>query len=245
MGKPDALSRRSDHGTGGGDNDNIVLLRPEFLVVKALTEWEGQGEAKDILKEIRKELLGGNMEDAVAKAASELRNSGAKSVRSAEWSLHNDLLQFRGKIYVPKNSELRRRIVEQHYDSKVAGHPGRWKTLELVFWSYWWPQMSRYVGAYTKTCDMCMRTKTQCRKPHRELVPLAIPEGRWDTISVDFITELPDSNGYDAIMNVVDSAGKRAHFLPTHTMVTALGAARLYLHNVWKLHGLPKTVVSD
>src|ERR1700709_2206943 len=105
--------------------------------------------------------------------------------------------------------------------------------------------MSRYVGAYTKTCDMCMRTKTQRRKPQGELVPLAIPEGRWDTISVDFITELPDSNGYDAIMNVVDSAGKRAHFLPTHTTVTALGAARLYLHNVWKLQGLPKTVVSD
>src|SRR5882757_870584 len=54
-----------------------------------------------------------------------------------------------------------------------------------------------------------------------------------------------DSHGYDAVMNVVDSVGKRAHFIPTTTTITALGAARLFLHNVWKLHGLPRRVVSD
>jgi len=58
-----------------------------------------------------------------------------------------------------------------------------------------------------------------------ELVPLPIPEHQWDTISVDFIVELPESNGYDAVMNVVDSASKRAYFISTNTMITALGAA--------------------
>ena len=78
-----------------------------------------------------------------------------------------------------------------------------------------------------------------------ELKPLLIPEKIWDTISMDFIVELPDAHGHDAIMNIVDSESKHSHFLPTNTTVTALGAARIYLTHVWKLHGLPKQVISD
>jgi hypothetical protein len=78
-----------------------------------------------------------------------------------------------------------------------------------------------------------------------ELKPLPIPEGHWDVASVDFIVELPESQGHEAIMVVVDSVRKRAHFIEMHTMVTALGAARLYLQHVWKLHGLPQTMISD
>jgi len=62
---------------------------------------------------------------------------------------------------------------------------------------------------------------------------------------VDFVVELPESSGHDAIITVVDSVSKRVHFVPTHTTVTAEGAARLFLHHVWKLHGLLKRVVSD
>jgi len=62
---------------------------------------------------------------------------------------------------------------------------------------------------------------------------------------VDFVVELPESSGHDAVMTVVDSVSKRVHFVPMHTTVTAEGAARLFFHHVWKLHGLPKRVVSD
>jgi len=62
---------------------------------------------------------------------------------------------------------------------------------------------------------------------------------------MDFVVELPLSSGHDAVMTVVDSVSKRAHFIPTHTTVTVEGAARLFLYQVWKLHGLPMCVVSD
>jgi hypothetical protein len=246
MGKPDALSRRSDHGTGASDNNNITLLTPEQFRVHALTGLDIVGEEKDILKEIRRSLRDDEQEEPVAKAARELRKTkGRSSVRSAEWSEGDSLLMFRGRIYVPKDRDLRRRIVEQHHDSLIAGHAGRFKTLELVSRNYWWPQMSRYIGTYCRTCDLCNRTKTQHRKPIGELHPAETPEERWDVISVDFIVELPESNGYDTIMNVVDSVGKRAHFVATNTTITAEGSARLYVREVWKHHGTPRTVLSD
>jgi len=64
-------------------------------------------------------------------------------------------------------------------------------------------------------------------------------------LSVDFVVELPLSSGCDVVITVVDSVSKRAYFIPTHTMVTAEEAARLFLHQVWKLYGLPKCVISD
>ena len=105
--------------------------------------------------------------------------------------------------------------------------------------------MSRYIGQYVKTCDLCLWTKAQHRPPIGELALLPVLEFHWDTISVDFIVELPESHGYDADMNVMDSMSKMSHFIPTHTMITALGAAHLFLTHVWKLHGLLRQVVSN
>jgi len=64
-------------------------------------------------------------------------------------------------------------------------------------------------------------------------------------LSVDFMVKLLESSRHDAVMTVIDFVSKRVHFVLTHTMVTVEGAARLFLHHVWKLYGLPKCVVSD
>ena len=244
MGKPDALSRRADHRTGVDDNSNIVLLPPSRFAVRALEGLEFAGPEQKILQDICQGAKSPE-EEPVAKAVQELQKSSTCSLRSAEWSQNDGLLFYRGRIYVPPTSDLRRCIVSLCHDTKVAGHPGRFKTLELVSRNYWWPNMSWYVGQYVLHCDMCLRTKAQRRLPFGELQPLPVPEERWDVISVDFISELPESGGYDSIMVVVDSTGKRAHFVETVTTVTAAGAANLYLRNVWKLHGLPRKVVSD
>ena len=105
--------------------------------------------------------------------------------------------------------------------------------------------MSHYISQYVKTCDLCLWTKAQCQPLIRELALLPVPEFHWDTISIDFIVELLESHGYNAVMNVVDSMSKMSHFIPTHTTITALRAACLFLAHVWKLHGLPRQVVSD
>ena len=105
--------------------------------------------------------------------------------------------------------------------------------------------MSGYIGQYMKTCNLCLWTKAQHHPPIRELTLLPVLEFCWDTISVDFIVELPESHGYDAVMNVVDSMSKISHFIPTHITITALGVAHLFLAYGWKLHGLLRQVASD
>jgi hypothetical protein len=95
-------------------------------------------------------------EESVAKAARELRkDKGRGTVKSAEWTESDGLLMFHGKIYVPKDRELRCHIVKQHHDTCIARHAGHFKTLELVSHNYWWPQMSCYIGTYIKTRDLC------------------------------------------------------------------------------------------
>jgi len=137
MGKPDALSRRADHGNGALDNENIVLLRPELLAVCTLEKVEPAGIEQKILSDIRKGNRNGDQEEPIAKAARKLRSSANGTVHSSEWSNIDGLLWFRGKIYIPQSPDLRRQIVALCHDTQIAGHPGRWKTLELVSRNYW------------------------------------------------------------------------------------------------------------
>ena len=146
MGKPDALSRRLDHGNGAFDNKDVILLQPKLLAIRALEGVQLEGPEKDILREICQGNQKGNQEELVAKAARELRQASSKMVRSVEWLEDEGLLQFRGKIYVPWNPDLWRQVVSLCHDMKIAGYSGCWKMLELVSRNYWWPQISRYTG---------------------------------------------------------------------------------------------------
>jgi hypothetical protein len=242
--KPDLLSRRSDHGKGENDNSDIVLLKPEFFQIQALKQGHIllTGEESDLLKRIRDAK---DFDESVVKAVEELKASGSKKVDGEEWSQEQGLVLFRGKVYVPQDKELRRQIVKAHHDSQIAGHPGRWKTLELVSRNYWWPGISRYIAQYVKGCDRCSRTKTFPAKPTGKLVPTQIPKDIWQIITVDLITGLPESQGYNAIMVTVDRLSKLVHVAPTTDTVTSEGMARLFRDNVWKHHGLPEQIISD
>ena len=243
-GKPDALSRRSDHGKGESDNENVTLLKPEYFQIQALRQGHVllEGAETDLLRQIRNAKV---FDEQVVKAVKQLKTSSSKKIEGQEWEEEQGLILYRGKVYVPQDADLRRQIIAVHHDSPVAGHPGKWKTIELVSRNYWWPGLSRQVALYTKTCDRCNQTKVLPAKPRGKLTPTQIPKDIWQTISVDLITGLPSSHGYNAIMVVVDRLSKLIHVVPTTDNVTSYGVARLYRDNVWKHHGLPEEIISD
>jgi hypothetical protein len=142
----------------------LTLLAPELFRIHALAGVQLEGEERNILREVWRSLKDDAQEESVVKAARELwKDKSRGTIKSTEWSESDGLLMFRSKIYVPKDRDLRRHIVEQHHDTRIAVHAGRFKTLELVSRNYWWPQMSRYIGIYVKHCDLCNRTKVQCQ----------------------------------------------------------------------------------
>ncbi len=98
---------------------------------------------------------------------------------------------------------------------------------------------------YVRTCERCQQTKTFPAKPFGTLQPNAVPTDPWEDISADLIMGLPESRGYTAILVVVDRLTKMIHLSPTDNSLNSTGLARLYLNNVWKLHGTPKRVISD
>lgn len=93
---------------------------------------------------------------------------------------------------------------------------------------------------------MCVcAPKNSSQRPLGPLQPNSVPEAPWQEVTCDFITQLPPSDNYDAIFVVVDRLTKQVHFAPTRSDVTAEQTAELFIHNVWKLHGTPRKVISD
>ena len=103
----------------------------------------------------------------------------------------------------------------------------------------------RDVGRYVEGCDGCQRMKNRTEEPAGKLKLSKVPEKLWTHLTVDFITKLPVVAGKDAILVVCDRLSKMAHFVTMTEAMSAEGLARLFWDNVWKLHGLPESVVSD
>ena len=95
------------------------------------------------------------------------------------------------------------------------------------------------------SCDVCQKSKNLNVKPAGELQPLHVPNYPWEEVSMDFITHLPKSKGYDSILVVVDRLSKMAHFLPLYSTSSASDVAKIFFDNIFRLHGLPKRIVSD
>jgi len=166
-------------------------------------------------------------------------------LRDEEWREVDSVMYKEGKVYVPKDNKLRAEIIRLHYDMPVGGHRGQWKTVELVTRNFWWPGITKEVKQYIEGCDACQHNKNHTEQPVGKLMPNSIPDKPWTHISADFITKLPSAQGYDSILVVLDRLTKMAHFIPTMEKTLAEGLARLFRDNMWKLHGLPKSIISD
>ena len=136
-------------------------------------------------------------------------------------------------------------MYEAYNTPSNRGHLGVEKTLDKLAEHFYWPKMSRMVRRYIHTCDECQRIKPLQQAPQGLLQPLDILEVRWQQISMDFIGPLPKSEQFDCILVVVDRLTKMSHFIPTTTTVTAPEVARLFIDNIYRLHGLPTSIVSD
>ena len=149
------------------------------------------------------------------------------------------------KVYMPKDEELRAEVIWLHHDVPAGEHGGRWKTVELVTRNYWWPEVTRDVERYMEGCNLCQRIKNRTEKLAGKLKLSEIPEKLWSHLIVDFITKLPVVAGKNAILVVCNRLSKITHFVAMTEGTLAEGLVRLFHDNVWKLHRLPESVVSD
>ena len=117
--------------------------------------------------------------------------------------------------------------------------------MELVTRNYWWPGVTRDVRRYVEGCDLYQRMKNRIEELAGKLKLSEVPEKPWTHLTVDFITKLPVVAEKNAILVVCDRLSKMTHFVATTEGTSAEGLARLFRNNVWKLHGLPESVISD
>jgi len=111
---------------------------------------------------------------------------------------------------------------------------------------YWWSGMKKDVVNYISQCSVCQQVKVEHQKPVDLLLPLPIPEWKWDNIAMDFVMGLPRiSRGYNSIWMIVDRLTKSANFLPIKKTYPLSRFARIYIEEIVKLHGVPASIVSD
>ena len=224
MGKADRLSRRADWKVGiDKDKDNQIFIKDNWI--HSIYEVVVEGSEVDILEKIKKAR---SKDENVVRVVEKMKRAGIKELRGNEWKIEGDLVLKEGKMYVPKDEELRVEIIWLHHDVPAAGHGGRWKTVELVTRNYWWLGVTRNVGKYVEGCDLCQRMKNRTEEPAGKLKLSEIPKKPWSHLTVDFITKLPVVAGKDAVLVVCDWLSKMTHFIATTKGTLAEGLARLF-----------------
>jgi len=161
------------------------------------------------------------------------------------FSIEKDLLLYKNRRYIPKNEGLRRTIMEAEHDSKIAGHFGPYKTIGRVRGNFYWPKMDENITKYVHSCNVCQRNKVIGHKKYGLLEPLEVSMRPWTAISIDFIVVLPKCDGYTKIWVIVDRFSKMAHFIPLWTEAHIKELALMFVKEIWRLHGLPESIVCD
>ncbi|KAK3518489.1 hypothetical protein QTP70_001477 [Hemibagrus guttatus] len=109
----------------------------------------------------------------------------------------------------------------------------------------WWPSMTRDSEDFMRTCSMCAQTRSSRQLPEGLLEPLLIPSRPWSHVAVDFITDLPSSQGFTMVMVTTDRFSKACKLIPLKGLPTAFQMATTLFHHVFRNHGLPGDIVSD
>ena len=238
----DALSRRSYCS-----NLMVREERPELCdeMEKLKLEIVEQGQLNELMIKY-------NLEDRIRQAQMQcpeirklrrlMRNEKAPDYRVDD----QGTTWLKNRICVPRDQKIRMDILNEAHNSKYSIHPGCTKMYQDLKDHFWWRDMRKDIAEYVAKCDICRRIKAEHQRPAGLLKPLDIPVWKWDDISMDFIVGLPRTQkGHDAIWVIVDRLTKVAHFIPVKTTFTVSKLAELYIDNILKLHGAPRSIVSD
>ena len=239
MVQSDALSRRPDHRQGAEDDNVERTMLPDNLFVR-LVDTHLAPKFQHLA----------NQDRLFCDALAAIHHNGPPPIRSAltDWQEKDGLIFYRDRCYVPADESLRRDLIQQHHDSPAAGHPGKFKTLELLRRSYWWPGMYTMVSRYVEGCATCQQHKpnTHPTTPPPQPIPADNVTRPFQNVTMDLITDLPESHGYDSVLVVVDHGlTKGVIFAPCKKTIDAIGTAALYHRHVYRRFGLPSKIISD
>lgn len=192
----------------------------------------------------RKEFKADLKTDQVFQHVIENIGSDKKLQQRYYWDESTGILRLKtGELCIPR--KFVKVVLEMVHDAPTAGHFGEAKTLERLR-NFHWRRKAKDVKNYVKGCVECQKQKNGNSKALTTPEMLELPSRRWGSISTDFIVGLPETkNGFDSIITFVDRFSKRPHFLPCKSTDTAVEAAKLFIDNVFKHHGLPNSIVSD
>jgi len=156
------------------------------------------------------------------------------------WQYKDGFSYFKDRVYIPANDALKTKIAKGYHDSKVAGHFGMEKTIEIITRDLYWKGLTKWINDYVRSCDECQHNKSPRHARWGLLQPLETPYAAWNSISTDFITQLLESQSYTQIRVVVDRFTKMTDFIGLPTNATAKDVANVFLREVWKLDSLPR-----
>uniref|UniRef100_A0AAV1US51 Integrase catalytic domain-containing protein n=1 Tax=Peronospora matthiolae TaxID=2874970 RepID=A0AAV1US51_9STRA len=149
------------------------------------------------------------------------------------------------RVVIPDDTDLRLRIMFEYHDAPTGGHHGREKTYLTVSRDCYWPRQYQFVRKCVRACEFCQRVKSSpsLRAP---LQPLPVPAECWESISMDFVFGLPkDARKNTGILVFVDRFSKMVHLVAVPETITASGCACVFIDTIFRLHGLPRELVSD
>jgi len=165
-----------------------------------------------------------------------------RKVKEGILEMHGGLLYRKGRLWVPEG--LFDQVLRSEHDTKVAGHMGQDKTIELVRRNFWWPKMNERILDFVRSCPECQQNKSSQHQPYGLSSPLEQPYAPWQSIAMDFITELPLSEGCDQLWVIIDRFTKMAHFNPLREK-SASHLTKIFAREVWRFHGSPTDIMSD
>ena len=155
------------------------------------------------------------------------------------------MVVLRRRMYLPDDQMLKREVLQEAHESRLATHPGSTKMYRDLKDLYWWPNMKKEVAEYVAKFGVCQQVKVEHQKPIGFLQPLLIPVWKWESIMMDFVSGLPrGKKGSDAIWVIMDRLTKSALFLAMKMIDSVEKLEKLYVDEVVRLHNVPVSIVS-